>query len=192
MEYLQPVSGVIGILAYILLITALLRTTTEQSFAAFLLWALLDLIATVTAILEHGNYWLALSNAIGSTVITLLLIYKKQVSWSWIESMTAFLVVVCLIIWYVAGEQAGIIASGLAVVIATVPQMNDTWRKPEATPLGVYFVFLGANIVALLGGKAWTIEERFYPACGIFLCSVIVVFSVRKKFTRLSGLSKLS
>lgn len=181
MDFLQPLSGAIGILAYVLLIIALLRTKTEQSFAAFLLWALLDGIATVTTILEHGNYWLALSNAMGCVVITILLIYKKQVSWSWIESMTALLVVVCLVVWYVAGEQAGILASGLAVAIASVPQMVDTYKKPDVTPLGVYLVFLAANIVALIGGKAWTIEERFYACCGIFLCSVIVVFSVRKK-----------
>jgi hypothetical protein len=180
MDFLQPLSGGIGIVAYILLIAALLRTKTEQSFAAFLLWAMLDLIATVTTILEHGNYWLALSNAIGSAVITLVLIYKKQVSWSWIESMTALLVVVCLVVWYAVGEQAGIIASSLAVVIASVPQMADTYKKPEATPLGVYIVFLVANVVALISGSAWTIEERFYPCCGIFLCSVIMLFSLRK------------
>jgi hypothetical protein len=181
MDFLQPLSGGISIIAYILLIIALLRTKTEQSFAAFLLWAMLDLIATVTTILAHGNYWLALSNSIGSTVITLLLIYKKQVSWSWIESMTALLVVICLIIWYFAGEQAGIMASSLAVVIASVPQMADTYKKPEATPLGVYVVFLAANIVALIAGTAWTIEERFYPCCGIFLCSVIMLFALRKR-----------
>jgi|JI9StandDraft_2_1071091.scaffolds.fasta_scaffold04890_3 hypothetical protein len=183
MDYLQPLSGAIGILAYALLIIALFRTKTEQSFAAFLLWALLDGIATVTTILEHGNYWLALSNAIGSTVITILLMYKKQVSWSWVESMTAVLVVICLIIWYTTGEQAGIIASSLAVVIASIPQMVDTYKKPEATPTYIYLVFLTANILSFIGGSAWTIEERFYQVCAIFLCVVIGVFSLRKKRT---------
>lgn len=178
---MQVLSGGIGMLAYVLLIVALLRTTTEQSFAAFLLWALLDLIATITTMLAGGNYWLALANAIGSSVITLLLIYKKQVAWSWVESMTAVLVLVCLGIWYAAGERAGIVASGLAVVIASVPQMVDTWRKPEATPVVAYLIFLLANVVALIGGRAWTIEERFYACCGIFLCSVITIFSLRKK-----------
>lgn len=181
MEYLQPLSGGISILAYLLLITALLRTTTEQSFAAFLLWAMLDIIASITTILEHGNYWLALSNAIGSTIIMLLLIYKKQVSWSWVESMTALLVIVCLVVWYTAGEQAGIIASSLAVVIASIPQMADTYKKPAATPTYIYLVFLTANIISFIGGSAWTVEERFYQGCGIFLCGVIVVFSLRNK-----------
>lgn len=181
METAQLLSGVMGVLAYGLLIRDLLRTSTEQSFAAFLLWALLDLIATITTMLAGGNYWLALANAFGSTVVTLVLIYKKQVLWSWVESMTSVLVIICLAVWYTSGECAGIVASSLAVVIASVPQMVDTWRKPEATPLVVYLVFLTANIVALIGGRAWTIEERFYACCGIFLCSVIVVFSLRKK-----------
>lgn len=181
MEFLQVLSGAIGIVAYVLLIIALLHTKTEQSFAAFLLWALLDLIAAVTTILADGNYGMALANAIGSTVITVLLIIKKQVSWSWVESMTATLVVICLIVWYAAGEKAGIIASSLAVVIASVPQMVDTYKKPEATPTLIYLVFLTAYIVSLIAGKAWTIEERFYPCCSIFLSVVIVIFSVRKK-----------
>jgi hypothetical protein len=181
MEFMQVLSGGIGIVAYGLLIIALFRTKTEQSFAAFLLWALLDLIAAITTIIADGNYWMALANAIGSAVITILLIIKKQVSWSWVESMTAILVVICLVVWYAAGEQAGIIASSLAVVIASVPQMVETYKKPEVTPTFIYLVFLTAYMVSLIAGKAWTIEERFYPCCSIFLCSVIVIFSVRKK-----------
>lgn len=180
MEYLNPIGGAIGLFAFVLLIIALLRTKTEQSFAAFFLWALLDLIATITTILEGGNYWLALANAIGSTTITVILVAKRQTSWSWVESMTAALVVVCLVIWYTSGEQAGIVASSLAVVIASLPQMVDTYKKPEATPSIVYGTFLFANIISVIGGSAWTIEERFYQCCGVFLCAVIFFFSLRK------------
>lgn len=177
---MQLLSGLICVLAYALLIVSLRKTKTEQSFAAFLLWALLDLIATITTILAGGNYWLALANAAGSTIITLILIYRRQVTWSWVESMTAILVIICLIIWYTSGEIAGIVASSIAVVIASVPQMVDTYNKPQATPKLVYFTFLTANVVALISGKTWTLEERFYACCGIFLCSVIALFSFRK------------
>ena len=180
MEFLQPVGGVLGLFAFLLLIIALLRSNTEQSFAAFFLWALLDLIATITTIIEGGNYWLALSNAIGSSAITILLIAKRQVSWSWVESMTAILVVVCLVVWYTTGERAGIVASSLAVVIASIPQMVDTYKKPEATPTFVYVTFLIANILSVMGGSAWTIEERFYQCCGVFLCFMIALFSLKK------------
>jgi hypothetical protein len=180
MEFLQPVGGVLGLFAFALLIIALFRTKTEQSFAAFFLWALLDLIATITTIIEGGNYWLALANAVGSSAITVILIVKRQVSWSWVESMTAVLVIICLVVWYTAGERAGIVASSLAVVIASIPQMVDTYRKPEATPTLVYVVFLVANIISVIGGSAWTIEERFYQCCGVFLCFMIATFSLKK------------
>ena len=183
-DYLQPAGGALGLVAYAFLIVALFRTRTEQSFAAFFLWALLDIIATITTVIEGGNYWLALSNGIGSTVITIILVYKKQISWSWVESMTAVLVVVCLIVWYTSGESAGIVASSLAVVIASIPQMVDTFRKPEGTPTHVYVIFLVANIISFVAGKDWSIEERFYQACGVFLCALIVVFSLKKSANR--------
>jgi hypothetical protein len=58
--------------------------------------------------------------------------------------------------------------------------MVDTWKKPEATPAVAYFIFITANIVSLVGGKDWTIEERFYQCCGIFLCAVILVCRGRR------------
>jgi hypothetical protein len=180
MNYLQVTGGIIGLVAYAFLIVALLRSHTEQSFAAFLLWALLDVIAATTTIIEGGNYWLALSNAIGSTIITLILVWKRQVAWSRVESMTAFLVFVCLFVWYYSGERAGIVASSLAVVVASIPQMVDTFKKPESTPVLPYLIFTTANIVSLIGGTDWSIEERFYQCCSTLLCVFIVAFSLRK------------
>ena len=86
-----------------------------------------------------------------------------------------------LVAWATAGESAGIIASSLAVVMASIPQMVDTYKKPESTPTMAYVIFTIGNVISLIGGKSWTIEERFYPACSIFLCVVIVVLSLRKK-----------
>lgn len=176
---LQPIAGVIGIFAYIVLGFKIWRTKIEQSFVAFMLWAMLDTIATTTTILEGGNYWLPLGNAVGASCVTFLLVFKK-IAWSWIETMTAILVIVCLITWYVAGGAAGIIASSLAMVIAGIPQMVDTYNKPWVTPTGIYVTFTIANVLSFIAGKAWTIEERFYPACAVFLCLMIVIFSMRK------------
>jgi hypothetical protein len=178
---MQMIAGIIGLCAYIPLIAGLVRNTVQQSFAAFLLWAMLDAIATITTFLEDGNYWLPFSNVVGATTVTVILAVKKQISWSWIETLTALLVVVCLIVWSVSGETAGIIASSLAVVIASIPQMVETYQKPNATPILVYLIFLAANIVSLASGKSWTIEERFYAGCSVFLCSVIVLLALRKR-----------
>jgi hypothetical protein len=173
-------AGIVGFCAYIPLIAGILRNTAKQSFAAFFLWALLDAIATGTTFLADGNYWLPFGNVVGSVVMTVLLIVKRQVSWSWIESMTALLVLICLGVWYTAGEEAGIIASSLAVVIASIPQMAETYKNPQSTPVFPYLIFLTANILSFLAGHSWTIEERFYAGCSIFLCAAIVGLAHRK------------
>jgi hypothetical protein len=179
-DTLQQLAGIIGVLCYVPLIRGILKSRIEQNFVAFILWALLDIIATITSIMADGNYWLPLSNAIGASTVAVLLARKKQVSWSWIETATAILVIICLVLWYTLGEDAGIVASSLAVVIASVPQMVDTYKKPWATPTAIYTVFLLANILSLAAGRSWTIEERFYPACAVFLCLVIALFSMRR------------
>lgn len=178
-ESLAGLAGIICLLAYAALIAGIVKSNVEQSFAAFMLWGMLDTIATVTTLLEGGNVWLPFTNALGSTVIAFLLVLKKHASWSWIESLTAVLVVICLVIWYTTGEQAGIIASSVAVVIASFPQMVDTFKKPKATPLFPYLIFLSANVLSFVGGKSWTIEERFYPGCSVFLCTIIVLLTRR-------------
>jgi len=179
-EIFQPLSGVIEIIAYFLIGLGILKSGVKQSFAAFMLWGMLDIIATITTIIEQGNYWLALSNAVGATAVCILLGLKKQISWTWVELFTATLVVVCLGVWIITGEIFGLISSSIAVVIAAVPQMVETYKKPASTPTRAYVVFLIANVVSLFAGRSWSIEERFYPACGVFLTVVILVFSLRK------------
>ena len=44
----------------------------------------------------------------------------------------------------------------------------------------VYIIFLTANVLSFVAGKDWTIQERFYSGCTVFLCLVIVLFSIRK------------
>src|SRR5690349_19179125 len=100
---LQLIAGIIGFCAYVPLTIGILKETTRQSFAAFLLWGLLDTIAMIGAVLQQGNYWLAASNVAGTFFIAGLLLYKRQFEWSVTETITCFLVVACLIVWYMAG-----------------------------------------------------------------------------------------
>lgn len=180
-ETLQQVAGIIGVACYLPLIFGIIKNRIEQSFLAFLLWAMLDIIATVTSVIAAGNFWLPLSNAVGASVVAILLAMKKKAEWTLIETFTAVLVLVCLTLWYFMGETAGIVSSSLAVVFASLPQMAHTYKKPHSTPTGIYTAFLFTNILSLLAGKDWTFEERFYPACAVFLCLVIVILSLRKR-----------
>ncbi len=180
MDRLQLLAAIIGLGANAPLIYRILKGTVQQNFAAFFLWALLDIIAATTTIIQKGNYALPLAYACSASIVTTCLAFKKQVSWTWVESVTTFLVLVCLFVWYAIGPEAGTVASSLAVVIASVPQGVDTWKKPESTPTGIYTLFLIANAMSLYAGKDWTIEERLYAGCTTFLCAVLILFSLRK------------
>ena len=110
-----------------------------------------------------------------------MLAMKKKAEWTIVETLTAILVFVCLTLWYLLGETAGIVSSSLAVVFASLPQMVHTYKKPQSTPTHIYAIFLCANLLSLFAGKNWTIEERFYPGCAVFLCLVIVLLSLKQK-----------
>lgn len=178
-NYLQIIAGIAGLITYIFLFVRIIKNKAKQNFVAFLLWALLSIITTITIFIEEGNYWLPLGNVVGETAITILLVVKKQIAWSWVETMTAILVVLCIIIWFLVGEKAAIVSASLATLIASIPQMVSTYKKPSSTPTGIYIAFLLANLISLYAGKSWTIEERFYPICAVLLCLFIVLFSIR-------------
>ena len=178
---LQLIAGIIGLCAYVPMTIGILRETTRQSFAAFFLWGLLDTIAMVSALWQEGNFWLAASNVAGTFVITVLLLYKRQFEWSITETITSLLVVVCLIVWYSAGNKGAIVASSLAVVIAGIPQMAHTMRQPEHTPVPVYLMWTTANIISFAAGRDWSIEERFYAFCAMLLCLAILGIALLKQ-----------
>jgi hypothetical protein len=179
-NHLQIIAGLIGLITYAFLFFKILKSEAKQNFVAFLLWTILSIITTVTVFIEEGNFWLSLGNVLGEASITILLIVKNQIAWSWVEVLTSLLVIICLIIWFFVGEKAAIVSASLATVAASIPQMVSTYKKPSLTPTVIYISFLLANILSLYAGKSWTIEERFYPSSAVVLCLIIALFSLRK------------
>lgn len=177
-EILKIIAGLISLIAYYFLYKAILKNKAAQNFTAFILWAVLSTIATVTIYLESGNFWLPLGNALGEISIAILLLTKKQIRWAGVETLATILVFICLAVWFLAGQKAGILATGLATIIASIPQMVSTFKKPALTPSGIYVGFLIASVAALLAGESWTVAERFFPACAVFLCSIITGLSI--------------
>lgn len=179
--FLVGASLVTALLTYMFLIKGLLREGMEQSFATWFLWALLDLIAALSMMFKGGNYQLALFYTFFGIFISGLLLYKKQFSWTWLESLVTFLVIVCLVVWATSGDRAATIASTMAMAIATTLQLVAAWKKPSTA--GSPFIWGGytlANLFSLFGGKAWTIEERFYPFVCVLLCVWLAALTSRK------------
>ena len=169
---------------YLPLLVGIFRGKIEQSFATWILWVSLDAIAMVSMFLQDGNYSLLVCYVIGGSVVTAALVYTKQFKWTGFESFILFLVIVCLVAWYTSGSKWATVASTLAVVISGAPQVRESWHKPDKTAGFIYLGYMVANFLSFCGGKSWSVEERFYAGCMVFLCATISTTSFRSVLKR--------
>ncbi len=180
MNTYQWISVILTGLAYIPLGHHILSGKAKQNLATWVLWVILDAIVAGSILAQHGNFQLPLFYVFGGTCIVLCIAKMKIFEWTRYETFIAVLVFACMYGWWVSGPWFATIFSSLAVAVATWPQFGDVWEDPADTPIVAYAGFGIADIFSVLGGKAWTVEERFYPIVCICLCAVIVILSMRK------------
>ncbi len=173
--------GLLAFLLYVPLIRGIMRGEVKQSVAAWMLWVFLDAIAMVSTIIERGNFLLLVFYVIGGSFVIASLLYKKLFKWTWFEWLILALVIICLVVWKMSGSRTAIVASTLAVFIAGVPQIVESWRKPDKQTGYIYIGYVVANFLSLMGGKGWLIEERFYPGVCVILCGLIAAAALHRK-----------
>jgi hypothetical protein len=180
MEHLALLGGIIALGNSYPLISGILKGRIKQSFATWFLWFVLDGITLASIYFQQGNIWLPLAYTIGSSLTTIALLYKKQFTWGKFETFICCLVVLCLLSWFWGGIKIASIASTAAVIIAGLPLLLDIIKKPQLGSPVIWIVFSLASILSFLGGKAWTLQERLYPAAVSVFCLLIVAASLRK------------
>lgn len=171
----------IATLVYIPLTVQVWRKQLEQNFATFFLWGLLDAIAAGSIFLKGGNYVLPAMYVVLCGGVPIAILRSRTFVWTWVETMTALLVIGCIIVWAEAGDREATIASTIAVGIAGMPQLVDFWRKPFDGPVYSYVGFTFANGISILAGKNWSIEERFYPTFNTGLTILFVLTIVARR-----------
>lgn len=181
MEYISLIGGIIGALANIPLLVGIWKNKIIQSFSTWVLWASLDIIATASIIAQNGNFWLPLGYSIGATTVALILVIKKQFSWTRFETFVLFLVLICLLVWSQTDSRSATISSVTALFIASLPQVKETFKFPKNTPTGIYLVFCLANTLSLFGSDSWTVENKLYSFSALVICLILTLLSIRKK-----------
>lgn len=171
--------GIFGGLAYLPTLWDIYRGA-KQNFATWALWALLDVIVTISVVVQDGNIVLPIVYACGSLLVALSLIIKRQVGWGKFETFIACLVIICMCVWAMSGPKAATIASTLATASAGLPQLVATIKDPKSTSPLTYGLFTIANICSIIGAKAWTIEESFFPVVAGILCLLFFLLSLRR------------
>lgn len=178
---LKIVGALIGMTPYIPICIGIYRGKVKQNFASWMLWTMLDAIATTAAFLQNGNYKLQAGFTLGSVAVTIFLIVKKQVKWTKFETLVSFLVLVCLCVWYFVGNNAGIIASIIGLIVAGIPQVKSTLKKPSETPTIPFLLFSLGGLFSFLGGIDWSIKERLFSGETVIFCFLIALLSLRKR-----------
>lgn len=158
---------------------------TEQNFLTWFLWGTLDLIIAVTLIFQEGNFLLVSVYAVGGFT-TAFFIWKASGGFSWtrFDLFVVFLVFVSMVVWNRSGEWMATIVSTIAMLIASIPQLVDAWKKPWTMPLMAFLSYFVANVLTTVGGQDWSVKERFYPATCVALCLLFVLFSARRFYLK--------
>lgn len=176
-DILRISSGALGLLMYVPFVVRILKDGGKgQSFAMWALWAVLDTTMTISLIVQGGNYLLTAGFSIGSIVLALILLAKGRATWSGFETLILSLVVICLAVWKLSGPKMATVATTAAILIAGIPGAIELWRHPEPVIGRLWGGYTVANLLALFGGHAWTIEERLAPA--IFTLQTLLMVAV--------------
>ncbi len=175
-------AGIIAFVLYAPLLIGIFKNQIKQSFATWMLWVLLDVIALGSIIAQKGDNWTLLACYIsGGTIVAVLLIYKKQFRWTWIESATVSLVFICIFLWLASGPKLATIASTLAVCLSGIPQYVESRKEPDVNTGWIYLGYTLVNFLSFLAGKEWTIADRFYYGMTTLLCVSIAYVALQKK-----------
>lgn len=184
MNPLALAGALLALAMYLPLCISMLKAGVKQNLATFLLWGILDAIAAGSSFLEGGNYMLPTFYVLGCISVIACIVRIGNIQWTLVEWLCSALVVICIVVWSFLGNEPAIVVSTIALAIAGLPQLWDTWRRPhEAAPL-IYLGFTVANGLTVLAGKDWTIAERFYPSVCTVLTTLFVLFAARRWFQK--------
>jgi hypothetical protein len=145
-----------------------------QSFATWGLWAVLDILLTLTLWQQHGNYFLSLGFAAGGVALAVVLLTQGSWAWGKFETVIALMVLASLLVWKFSGPRNATIAVTTAVCLAGIPGFVEMLRKPQPAAGKLWTGFTVANLLAFFGGTAMTVEERLVPAAFTVLCTLMV------------------
>lgn len=165
-----------GGLSYLYMIVTTAQGTGEGlSLTTFGLWSALAWITSFAMLKKKVNPAVVMIYGVGACATTIILLIKGRFSWSNFDSLIAFLVVLCVILWHTRGPRGALILSVIAGGLAAVPFIVMTWKSPANSPIIPNAGFLITNVLAFVSAKTWTLEDRLYSVVNVVMCSLLVL-----------------
>ena len=180
-NFFSALGAIIGIVAHIPLIIDIFKDEEGYSFTSFGLWSILDFIAARNLFLQESDFLLSLVWGICAGTMALLLLFKRKVSWSWVETMVIILITITLTLWYFFGSRVALISTISSLIIASIPQIKDTFLKPSRKVGRVYVIFTLGAFISIFSANEVSLSALIYPVTATVLCGLIMILSYRKK-----------
>ncbi len=167
---------IMGVFAYLPLIRAMLKDKEHcagQNFYTWILWFFLDVILLIVTILEKGNP-ISLFVFVPASCLATIISFKYRTKMPNFEKWMSVLVFLCIIIWLTSDEYYAIIFATISQVIAGLPILKDTWKKPEKfiTTFFPLFLFLIVHSLMLLNKPELSVKNSLFS--GVMLIFTII------------------
>jgi len=121
--------------------------------------------------------------AIGSLIMSSILFYQKRfVKCTIIEFTTIILIIICVVVWKLAGSYFALIASITSESIVGIYLIIETYKYPKVKyNLAGYIGFIIISIISVILTKSWSITEVGFALCETIL-SFIILIPLSKKW----------
>lgn len=155
-----------------------------QNPATFLLWGVLNAIATTSLWLAGSStFWLVAFYTVSSLAMAGVLSRKGWRRWEFPEWLAALMVLISIAVWWASDAKMAAVASTFGIIVAAIPLLNDLRKDPRRSPFREYVELTLANSITFAAAKNWSVEEMFYPGACIILMLVTLWLSARQFFS---------
>jgi len=188
MKTVLIISGILGALANIPYIIAILRTRNTSNpmkpqRVSWFLWALLDVLILLTSLTNGATLYevaLPLGYTIGAVVIALLAISYGE----WGDLKQARLVfigsLIGIVIWLITDAGIALYAFVTVLWLSAFPTIRKIWNDPKSEsrlPWTMWFIAASLSLIALGNPSTWTFLGSVVTLT-YFLMNVPITFSM--------------
>ena len=179
---LNNISGAIATLALIAFGGALVVQGIQQNLATWIMWVVMDILITASMLFagSKGSWKLPAGYTVGAAIVAGALVYRGA-TWYFggLEVFSAAAAAFCIWIWIVSGPKVAVVSSTLAMTFAGLPALWNAWVSPDPRSWWLWGIIGISCFLSTVAGRAWTIEERFFPACSLSYQTIMLYLVLR-------------
>lgn len=171
-----PVSFLVVLSAYFVLISAILRNRKEQKhgdlpLVAYAIWGMINLIIWA-AMLSEGDFSFQIAcYVLGNAIVCGIALKYGSFSWSRNDTIILLLAILAMVLWFFAGPVLAIFISMVAYFLGSLPLWKAMYDFPGSQGRAPWVLFLLGGTCGLFAVPEWTLVSATAPI-GIFLLQV--------------------